>query len=135
MKFILSAVVMTLSLCTNPVKAAPTRYSSFLSSEVNPALPNLSFSSIPYFTGVVKNNRVLLTWAIDNNIETDRIEVERSHDGKNFSMVALVFGSEQAGVAEYQFYEKLRKGKSFYRLKIIHKNNTIDYSATITPGN
>ena len=64
----------------------------------------------------------------------DKIEVERSTDEKNFIMAGLVFGTDQADKVEYIFYEKNKKVKSFYRLKIINKDFSIFYSSIIAPG-
>jgi hypothetical protein len=90
-------------------------------------------SRLTYLNASINNERVLLNWAIDNNKETDRFEVERSTDGKTFKMVALVFGSENTGLAEYSFFEKAKKAKSSYRLRIYYKNGRVDYSDTVIP--
>lgn len=81
----------------------------------------------------ISNGRVLLQWNIVNNQQADQIEVESSVDGKNFVMAALVFGSEKNETDDYFFYEKAKKKKTFYRLKIINKDKSTHYSAIITP--
>ena len=96
-------------------------------------MPDPSSASISYFNGAIKSDRVLLNWAINKNQVADKFEVERSIDGKNFVMAALVFGTDQPDKEEYRFYEKNKKVKSFYRIKIIHKDHTVDYSAIISP--
>ena len=96
-------------------------------------MPDPSSASISYFNGAIKSDRVLLNWAINKNQVADKFEVERSIDGKNFVMAALVFGTDQSDKEEYQFYEKNKKVKLFYRLKIIHKDHTVNYSAIISP--
>jgi hypothetical protein len=85
------------------------------------------------FTGTINNDRIILNWSIDKNQVVDKIEVERSTDEKNFIMAGLVFGTDQADKVEYIFYEKNKKVKSFYRLKIINKDFAISYSSIITP--
>lgn len=93
----------------------------------------VSSATVTQFYGSIKNDRVLLNWTIDKNQASDKFEVERSTDGKNFVTAALVFGTDKPGTEEYQFYEKNKKVKTFYRLKIIQKDNSIDYSVTISP--
>ena len=92
-----------------------------------------SSASVFYFNGIINKERVLLNWIIDKNQEADTFEVERSFDGKNFVMAALVFGTEQPDKVEYLFYEKNRKVKVFYRLKIIQKDLSVAYSAIVSP--
>ena len=81
----------------------------------------------------IKNDRVLLNWVIDNNQSANQVEVESSTDGKNFTMAALVFGTDKKDTDDYYFYEKAKKGKIFYRLKIINKGSSVQYSAIVTP--
>ncbi|MGZ8556769.1 MAG: hypothetical protein ACXWWC_00470 [Chitinophagaceae bacterium] len=90
-------------------------------------------ATIIHFTGVIKKERVLLYWTIDKNQEADKFEVERSFDGKNFVMTGLVFGTDQTDKVDYQFFEKNKKIKVFYRLKIIKKDLSVEYSAIISP--
>lgn len=91
-------------------------------------------NALTHFSATAANNRVTLQWTISKNAETDRFEVEKSIDGKKFSMIALVFGSELSGDANYEFFEKLKKTKSYYRLKIIYKDGRVDYSSIIVPA-
>ena len=86
------------------------------------------------FTGTINNGRVLLNWTLDKNQAVDKIEVERSTDEKKFVMAGLVFGTDQSDKMDYIFYEKNKKVKLFYRLKVINKDLTVIYSSTITPG-
>ncbi len=89
--------------------------------------------ALTHFSAIAGNNRITLHWAISNNADTERFEVEKSTDGKKFAMIALVFGSELNGEANYEFFEKLKKTKSYYRLKIIYKDGRVDYSSIILP--
>jgi len=86
------------------------------------------------FTGTITKDRILLNWTLDKNQVVDKIEVERSTDEKKFVMAGLVFGTDQPDKGDYLFYEKNKKVKSFYRLKIINKDLTVIYSSIITPA-
>ena len=108
-------------------------YRSFATINAKSISDYAASASIIYFNGIIKNDRVLLNWTTDKNQEADKFEVERSLDGKNFVMAALVFGTDQPDKVEYQFYEKNKKVKVFYRLKIIQKNLSVEYSAIISP--
>ena len=133
MKIILTCLMTVLLLHTQDAVFAQPRFCSFTTTKVNSVSPDVSSAPVSYFNGVIKNDRVLLNWAIDNNNQPDRFEVERSRDGKTFVMAALVFGTDDPDFVEYKFYEKAKKVKSFYRLKIIYKDKTVDYSSIINP--
>lgn len=129
MKFFTLACLVSITMLT---------YSNSLSAQ-NSSAP-VTASTVSSSTAVVnqlncsvKNNRVLLNWVIDNNQSTNQIEVESSTDGKNFTMAALVFGTDKKDSDNYYFYEKAKKGKIFYRLKIIEKDSNVQYSAIVTP--
>lgn len=83
------------------------------------------------FQGNLNNNKVLLYWVVDENQTADQFEVEKSFDGKNFKMAALVFGTDKPETDSYMFYEKAASKKLLYRIKIIDKKGKISYSDTI----
>jgi hypothetical protein len=133
MKRILSPFVIVVLLCVKNDVQAQNSYSAVsTATEQHPATTVVS-SSVTNFSGTVKSDRVLLNWTIGKNAVPDRFEVERSQDGKNFVTAALVFGDDEQDKPEYQFYEKVKKVRSFYRLKIFNKDNTVDYSTIISP--
>ena len=82
----------------------------------------------------IQKDRVFLDWTMGNNQLVSQIEVESSADGKNYAMAGLVFSTEKKDSDAYYFYEKARATKIFYRLKIIHKDQTIRYSDIVSPG-
>ncbi len=82
--------------------------------------------------GSFSNNKVILNWAVEKNETADMFEVEKSNDGKNFSMAALVFGTDKAETGIYQFFERATKQRMFYRIKLIDKNKEAIYSDVIT---
>ena len=92
-----------------------------------------STAVVNQLTCSIKNDRVLLNWTIDNNQSANQIEIESSNDGKNFTMAALVFGTDKKDTDIYAYFEKAKKGKTYYRLKIINKDSSIQYSDTVTP--
>ena len=73
----------------------------------------------------------MLQWVVSENENAAQFEVEKSFDGKIFTMAALVFGTDKTETDNYQFYEKAAKKKVVYRVKIINKNQTVEYSPVI----
>jgi hypothetical protein len=92
-----------------------------------------STAVVNQLTCSIKNHRVLLNWTIDNNESANQIEIESSNDGKNFTMAALVFGTDKKDTDSYAYFEKAKKGKTWYRLKIINKDSSIQYTDIVTP--
>jgi len=92
-------------------------------------------SRILTFNSSLKKDRVLLTWSVDANQDANRFEVEKSEDGKTFTMAALVFGTDKTGTDSYQFLESEKYSKTYYyRIKIIGKNKSEEYSQAIMAG-
>jgi len=92
-------------------------------------------SRILTFNSSLKKERILLSWSVDANQDANRFEVEKSLDGKTFTMAALVFGTDKAGTDSYQFLETEKYSKTcYYRIKIIGKNKSEDYSQAIMAG-
>lgn len=75
-----------------------------------------------------EKKRYWLNWTVDHNQETNQFEIEKSSDGKNFTMAALVFGTDKSDSDNYQFFEKAKSKKMYYRIKIIYKDNSTEYS-------
>ncbi len=86
------------------------------------------------FTGSINNEKVLLSWTVEDNQDANQFEVEKTTNGKDFVMAALVFGTDKKDIDNYMFYEKAKNLKTSYRVKVILKNGTIAYSTVITPG-
>jgi hypothetical protein len=87
------------------------------------------------FEGISNNNKILLNWMIGVNEYADKFEVERSTDGKNYVMVALVFGTDKNDTDHYMFYEKASEKKAMYRLKIFDKSKGVLYSNSVVVEN
>lgn len=96
---------------------------SAVSTSYLPALIN--------FNGNISNNRVLLQWQVNENEAADQFEIEKSSDGKNFTLAALVFGTDKPETDSYWFYEKAKQKKFYYRIKMITKSKKSEYSPVI----
>ncbi len=130
-KFTALVVIVALRIFYQPLPAqnhiAPFASPSPLSSTTI-ALPPAKLISI---TVSISNNKVILNWEVGDNETADQFEVEKSTDGKNFSMAALVFGTDKQATGNYQFYEKAGNQKVLYRIKLINKNRQTEYSAVV----
>src|SRR5258706_12801284 len=83
------------------------------------------------FKGSINKNKIMLQWAVKENETADQFVVEKSSDGKNFAVAALVFGTDKSETDNYEFYEKANNKKVSYRIKLISKNQETEYSPVI----
>jgi len=84
------------------------------------------------FKGSLSNNKVMLQWSVKENETADQFVVEKSTDGQNFSMAALVFGTDKSAIDHYMFYEKASGEKIMYRIMLINKDHKTEYSSIIS---
>ncbi|MEP6700028.1 MAG: hypothetical protein ABJA85_01880 [Bacteroidota bacterium] len=82
-------------------------------------------------TGSISKNKIILNWVVSENETADQFAVEKSIDGKNFNLAAIIFGTDKAETDNYQFYEKAGKQKVLYRIKLITKNMKTEYSTIV----
>lgn len=82
------------------------------------------------FQGNVHNGKANLQWSVAENETGYSFEVEKSVDGVHFNSEALIFTTTKTGTENYAYKESI-DGNSFYRLKMINKDNSISYSKTI----
>jgi hypothetical protein len=116
------------SFLFNKQVSAQTEVALFTSSSTTYTISKSQPVKVLSFQGNRANNKVSMQWVITDNETAEQFEVERSNDGKNFSTVALVFGTDKAQTETYMFYEKSIFKKVSYRIKCIDKNQTITYS-------
>ena len=83
------------------------------------------------FKGSVDKNKIVLQWVVKENETADQFVVEKSIDGKNFKMAALVFGTDKPETDNYEFYEKANNKKVSYRIKLVSKNQETEYSPVV----
>ena len=116
------------SFLTNKQVSAQTEVALFTSSSTTYIISKSQPVKVLSFQGNRTNNKVSMQWVITENETAEQFEVEKSVDGKNFSTVALVFGTDKAQTETYMFYEKNIAKKVSYRIKCIDKNQNVTYS-------
>lgn len=73
--------------------------------------------------------KVNLTWTTTNEVNTSKFEVERSTDGKLFSVIGTVNAANTSGVHNYNFVDQNPfEGNTYYRLNQIDLDGKNVYS-------
>jgi len=84
------------------------------------------------FQGNKNQEKVSLQWSVASNEFNDKFEVERSTDGTSYSTVGVIMADEKHGMESYQFVDNMNaQGTTFYRLKMIDRNQTTTYSKVL----
>ncbi len=90
--------------------------------------------TITGFNGIRKEQDVKLVWKVEQEINLDRYEIERSLNGRDYEKI----GEEKAiNANEYHFTDHLKgiaANKIFYRLKMLDIDTKHAYSKTIMIG-
>jgi hypothetical protein len=132
-KFTAFIIIVALRIAYHPSNAQ-TGLVPFASQSPSP-LPSVTNLSHPAklisFNGSIINKRVFLQWEVSENETADQFEVEKSTDGKNFTIAALVFGTDKPETGNYWFYEKANTKKFYYRIKMITKTRKTEYSQVV----
>ncbi len=77
------------------------------------------------FTAKRANTTNLLNWTTAQEVNTDRFEIERSYNGREFRKIGVV----KAGNTTYTFTDNNPlKGVNYYRLKMMDKDGQFTYS-------
>ncbi|MES1214609.1 MAG: T9SS type A sorting domain-containing protein [Bacteroidota bacterium] len=83
------------------------------------------------FTAALESKTVALKWTTEQETNSNRFEVEKSYDGKNFSAIATVFAANSSSVTNYFYKDELNSDASqiiYYRLKMIDNDGKFTYS-------
>ena len=103
----------------------------------NPFTSTTTIAAVPNVVdlkAVVLNQKIQLNWKAEENESVNLFEVEKSTDGKTFTLAALVFGTDKATAEEYLYFEKNTGKKVTYRVKIVSKDKQVYYSTPVTAG-
>ncbi len=87
---------------------------------------------IIYFTGKLQGDKVLLNWQVENEINFDRYEIERSFNGTAYTKIGEV---KAANLSNYSFSDNadaIRGRAVYYRLRKMDKDGSFSYSAVFT---
>ncbi|MFT3908127.1 MAG: T9SS type A sorting domain-containing protein [Ferruginibacter sp.] len=81
----------------------------------------------------INDTKIAVTWKVDNEINIDRFELERSGDGRNFNKLhAALPKLNNGGAADYLYNdEHPLNADNFYRIKAVSRSGQVQYSAIV----
>lgn len=85
------------------------------------------------FTATGTSCTAQLAWSTASEENFSRFEVEYSNNGRDFNVIGTVPGTGRASTgASYRFSYDQSTGKGYYRLKMIDRDGTINYSKVVS---
>lgn len=107
-----------------------------------PAVANVSVydinssSALPVswlsFTGQKINDGIRLLWKVNEQINNDHYEIERSVDGIHFDSIGEVLNQNAGPITTYYYADSYpSSGKNFYRIKQVDKDGKFTYSGVL----
>jgi trimeric autotransporter adhesin len=108
-------------------------FSFFTGTDDNNPLPVV----LGRFVASKENSDAALFWTTASEVNSDRFEIERSVDGRNFTAVGRVNASGNSNTLKSYRYMDVnplmgRKGIAYYRLKMIDRDRSYAYSQVVT---
>ncbi|MEI7735831.1 MAG: hypothetical protein WCI49_10215, partial [Ferruginibacter sp.] len=86
------------------------------------------------FSVTQNNEKNLLQWQISAGSSSDHFNIERSTDGRNFISLGRIYATGYSPIdVSYSFIDTMPAlGINYYRIKMIDKDNSFNYSNTVT---
>ncbi len=111
--------------------ASGSTVAGFSGIDLTPGRNEYSFPvTLVSFEASLFNKNIQLRWKTATEKNSDRFEIQRSADGRNFVAIASVKAAgNSASITEYSFSEQALKGATlFYRLKMTDIDGSYQYS-------
>ncbi len=83
------------------------------------------------FEGRLKDCKVELSWSAESETNFSHYELERGFDGRHFSKIFSVAGSDDLSHKHYNYLDKSPIAKNYYRLKQVDLDGSFEYSKVI----
>lgn len=129
-KYSAFVIILAMRIFYHPGKAENS-FPPFTSPSIVQAVSTITPAKLLSVKGSIIKNKVELNWTVGENETADQFAVEKSTDGKTFTVTALVFSSEKTETVSYQYFDKAGKHKTLYRIKLINKNKETEYSPIV----
>ena len=114
----------------NPFVDRP-EYVNLVWNQTCPGLAALPVS-IVYFSGKLVGNKVVLNWEVENEINFNRYQIERSFNGSDYSFIGSVKASGNRSYSFNDNAEVIRGRRVYYRIKQIDNDGSFKYSEIFT---
>ncbi|MGZ3840205.1 MAG: T9SS type A sorting domain-containing protein [Flavisolibacter sp.] len=96
-------------------------------------IPNVGVLAIRLlrFQGQKSENGNLLKWTVDENESGRLFQIEKSTDGRNFSLIGSLSPSSRSGQQDYQYRDAGTSSEAYYRIRLLDKKDQSFYSPVV----
>lgn len=96
---------------------------SFFAAQAQPVIFNGFFAT-------KNNNNVILNWSTAQELNNNNFEIQRSLDGSNWKVIAIMLGAENSdNVQEYSYTDKnMTASIAYYRIRQVDLDGKFTYS-------
>jgi aminopeptidase N len=127
-------------LSFNPVTITFDAFNETLASGAfakNTGLPvTLLATQVITFNAVKQGNTAKLSWTVDNTLDYNSFEIERSADGISFQNIGTIKSADFPDKYNFTFTDyNILSGNGYYRINIKEKNGTSFYTKTVVINN
>ena len=92
----------------------------------------LDLAFVSNISGVQTNSNNRIDWTIENNRAAYSFEIEKSTDGKEFKVIAVIMASEKYNTESYSYTDSAGGAdRTMYRFKVLSKRLYFFYSRII----
>ncbi|GAA5042085.1 hypothetical protein GCM10011506_44780 [Marivirga lumbricoides] len=118
---------------TNPITVSRSKLLGFSDFAVGVSSDGPLPISLTYFEGSITEEGAELEWRTASEVNNDYFEVQKSTDGKEFTLLGIVQGNGTTDIAtEYMFLDNSEnKGVTYYRLKQVDYNDQSTLSQVV----
>jgi len=117
-----------------------SRFDGFgIANSISSTAPNgFSLTSLPVtfssFYAVKNNNNVMLTWSTAQEFNNNNFEIQRSTDGSNWNVIAVIMGAgTSTSTMQYSYTDKnVNAAVMYYRIRQVDFDNKSAYSIVKT---
>ncbi|MES2430670.1 MAG: hypothetical protein V4556_07000 [Bacteroidota bacterium] len=84
------------------------------------------------FGAICTDNSIKLKWSIENDLDIEKYEIEKSSTGLLFTSIGEVMANSTGTLNYYSFFDKdPLVGTNYYRMKVHHKNTGVNISSIV----
>ncbi|MEO6729609.1 MAG: T9SS type A sorting domain-containing protein [Ferruginibacter sp.] len=119
--------VVNFAITADPASSTMNRFKVVFKQ--SPVVLPVTISSVNAYK---RNKNIAVEWEVENEINIEKYDVEKSIDGNTFTNVNTMFATAVNGSNKYEWLDdNAVQGNNFYRIKSYDKNGAIKYSTTV----
>ncbi len=114
----------------NPFIDSP-QYVNRIWNNLCPGLAALPVNIVS-FSGKLSSNKIVLKWEVENEINVNRYEIEKSFNGADFNFITSIKATNSRNYSVTDFVENNKGKRVYYRIRKVDNDGRYSYSEIFT---